>query len=60
MKKTPIEEFIRSAKNAQVEHFYEQIGIPVVEASADRKVYGGKLKEIHLAPQGHVELNYGV
>jgi FkbH-like protein len=53
-------EFRKSAKNAQVEMFYEDLGLGSAKSDGDVKTYLSGLNEIKLAPQNHAEVRYVV
>ncbi|MBL9039384.1 MAG: HAD-IIIC family phosphatase [Archangium sp.] len=51
-------EFVRSAKNVLVEEFFDQLGLPRLEADAKHHRYAANFSQLALKPYDHVEVIY--
>jgi FkbH-like protein len=52
-------EWLRTARNAQVEDFYDRLGFEVTESTEDRRGYEANLTEIRFSQQPHITINHG-
>ena len=51
-------EWLRTAKNSQVEDFYDRLGLPLTHESADRRAYESPLDDLSLDPEPHISLTH--
>jgi FkbH-like protein len=51
-------EWLRTRRNAQVEDFYDRLGLAPVEVADDRRTYCARIADLDSSPQPHIRVNY--
>lgn len=51
-------QWLRTARNAQVQHFYDQLGLAPTETSDSARGYRSRLSELVFPPQPHITIHH--
>jgi predicted enzyme involved in methoxymalonyl-ACP biosynthesis len=51
-------EWLRTRRNAQVEDFYDRLGLAPQDVAEDRRTYGSRLSDLEFPPQPHIRISH--